>query len=319
MTQAAAAAIVVATIAASVLAQTQAGGVIRITAGRAEVRTGPSHTALAVHHADEGSYLLLIKEDGEWFQVELPMRGMRALGYVSKKLAVRVPPDEAAKAIAAMRHPPAKPPGDTIAVGVELTGRTIWLKAQRAMAIPIADPFYTVESAASSAALTQTLETMGTVSVAPTPPSVAEVTWIWVTEATTAAPVLATRQPSFYVTYGEVAGINPDEWSPYVVRLAAAGPAWRVISALVGPSDAAHQSGQHWEIRRTIAQNELPATVVGLVQGIVRVTPAAALTPGEYAMVIRPAFARRSYAGRDVLGEDGPGVAFGAAWVFGVK
>jgi hypothetical protein len=314
---AAGAVIVAAALAATALAQTPS--VIRITAGRADILSDSAEKSMTLGHAAEGAYLIVIQELRDWYRVEVSAGGLRAVGYVSKKVAVKVSPAEAARAIDAMRRPPRKPPGDTIVVGVELAGKTIWLKAQRAKAVPIADPFYTVESAASSEALIQTLETMGAGSVVSTPPGVTEVTWIWVTEAAKAAPVLATRQPSFYVTYGEVAGLNPNEWSPYVVRLAAAGPSWRVVSALVGPSNAAQQSQEDWEIRRTIAQNEMRASVAGLAHGIVRVTPAAALTPGEYAVVIRPAFARRAYAGRDVLGDDRLGAAFGAAWVFAVK
>ena len=305
-----------AALVATVLAQSDVD-VIRITLGRADIRSEPSPTAPILHQVSEGSYLILIKEDAGWFQVQLPSsRGLRALGYLPRTAAVKVKPAEAAAAVEAMRHPPSKPPGDSIVIGAELTGKTIWLKPQGTRAVWIPGAAATIAAAASGEALVAALAAGD----GPNPaiPGVNDVTWVWVTAATTSAPILASRRPSFYVSYGEVPGLDSREWAPYVVRLARAG-GWRVITALAGPALAANYSQPHWEIRRTIVQNEMKASITGLADGMVRLTLTAPLAPGEYALVIRPAFWRRSYAGRDILSDRGPGVAFGAAWVFAVR
>ena len=317
MSRAAAAALVTAAaLVATVLAQADAD-VIRITVGRADIRSDPSEAAPIIRQVNEGSYLIVIKEDAGWLTVQLPAsRGLRAVGYLPKASAVRVKPAEAAAALEAMRRPPSKPPpGDTIAIGAELTGKTVWLKAQATRAVWIPDAATTIAAAASSEALVAALAAGD----GPNPviPGVNDVTWVWVSAATS-APILASRRPSFYVFYGEVPGLDSREWAPYVVRLASAGE-WRVITALAGPALAANHSQPHWEIRRTIVQNEMKSSITGLTDGMMRLTLSAPLAPGEYALVIRPAFWRRSYAGRQILSDVGPGVAFGAAWVFAVK
>jgi hypothetical protein len=312
-----------AALAATVLAQSQA---IRITAGRTEIRSGPSDAMPPLQSVTEGTYLVLFKEDGDWFQVELPPHprrsdmsrpDMRALGYVSKRFAAKVPPAETAAALEAARRLPAWPPGASMVVGAEVSSKTIWLKAQPTRAVWIPDPAATIAGAASSEALLTALAA-GEGFNKPIP-GVNDVSWIWATAVAESTPVFSSRQPSFYVSYGDVEGLDAREWAPYVVRLSAAGGSWRVVSALPGPSTAMHHSRPHWEIRRTIVQDEMPGTITGLVEGTVRLSVKAPLKPGEYAIVIRPAFHRRLYAGRDVLGAYGPGVAFGAAWVFGVR
>lgn len=306
-----------AALVATVLAQSDVE-VIRITLGRADIRSDPSQAAPIIRQVNEGSYLIVIKEDAGWFQVQLPAsRGFRALGYLQKTSAVRVKAAEAAAALEAMRRPPTKPPpGDTIAIGAELTGKTIWLKAQATRPVWIPDAATTIAAAASSDALVAALAAGD----GPNPviPGVNDVTWVWVTAAATSAPVLASRRPSFHVSYGEVPGLDSREWAPYVVRLAPAGE-WRVITVLAGPALAVNHSQPHWEIRRTIVQNEMKSSITGLTDGMVRLTLTAPLAPGEYALVIRPAFWRRSYAGRQIMSDFGPGVAFGAAWVFAIK
>jgi hypothetical protein len=87
-----------AALVATVLAQSDVD-VIRITLGRADIRSEPSPAAPILRQVTEGSYLIVIKEDAGWFQVQLPAsRGLRALGYLQKTSAVRVKPAEATAA-----------------------------------------------------------------------------------------------------------------------------------------------------------------------------------------------------------------------------
>jgi hypothetical protein len=305
-------------LAGAVAAQSNAA--IRITAGRAEIRSTPSATAAVFQHVPEGTYLLLIKEEGGWFQVELPpnfkMPGVRAIGYVEARFATRVSGAEAARALETARRPKPKPPGDTIAVAAEVSGTSVWLKAQPTRAVWLAGTFPTLAEAVSTPALLDALRS-GSADGNP-PPGTHDVTWVWVTAALASPPVVPARRPSFFVSYGEVTGLDSNEWAPAVVRLSAAAD-WRVVSALPGHGLARTLSARTWEVRRGLMQLDAAGSVIGLAQGIVRVTLNAPLAPGEYALVIRPAFLQRRYAGRDILGDHGPGVAFGAAWVFQIK
>lgn len=312
-------------VAAAALAVTglvQTDAVIKITAGRADVRSDPSPGAPILRQVTEGTYLILIKEDGEWFQVQVSTTGLRAVGYVLRTAARKVTGAEAAKGAEAVRHPPAKAPGDTIAIGAELPGKTIWLKAQATRPVPVADIAPTMAAAASSEALQQILGSATDVSSIPAqvmPPGVNDVVWIWVARANASAPVLASRYPTFFVSYGEVPGLNSNEWAPYVVRLETVSEGWRVLSVLAGPALARNYSQPLWALRKELVQHQMAASLTGLTHGIVRLTLHVPLEPGAYAVVIRPAFPQRWYSGRQVLSDEGPGVAFGAAWVFGVK
>jgi len=312
-------------VAAVVLAVTvlaQADAVIRITAGRADVRSDPSPAAPIIRQVTEGTYLILIKEEGEWFQVQVPTRGFRAVGYVRTTAARKVTGAEAARGAEEVRHPPAKPPGHTIAIGAELPGKTVWLKAQATHPVPVAGIAPTIAAAASSDALKQILGIATDVSDIPAvvmPPGVNDVVWIWVAKANASAPVLASWYPTFFVSYGEVPGLNSNEWAPYVVRLEKVSEGWRVLSVLAGPALARNYSQPLWALRKELVQHQMAASLTGLTHGIVRLTLHVPLEPGAYAVVIRPAFPQRWYSGREVLSEDGPGVAFGAAWTFSIQ
>ena len=62
----------------------------------------------------------------------------------------------------------------------------------------------------------------------------------------------------------------------------------------------------------------MPSTIEGSGPGIVQLRPTASLTPGDYAIVLRPAFAR-GYSGRELLSDEGAGAVFNAAWKFKIK
>ncbi len=307
-------------------AQTPAA-TVRITADRANVRASPAADAPVLQQVWRGSYLFLMGEAGAWFQVQLPpnprMPGIRAVGYVSKTVATLVTGAEASAAAEAAKKPAVRPPGDTIAVGADHGGRTTWLKAVATRAVAVREAVASPEAMAASPALAWALGGGGagpTASRQTGPPAdAADVTWVWATAVDAPAAVLSSRRPSFFVSYGEVAGLNASEWAPGVIRLLPVGSGWRFVSAAPGSSHAKTAGEADWPLARVLVQASARTSLAGVAAGMVNVTLAAPLDPGEYALVIRPALSARRYAPRDVLGDEGPGVAFGAAWVFVVK
>jgi hypothetical protein len=249
---------------------------------------------------------------------------MRAIGYVAKSVAAVVTGAEAAAAAEGAEPPPAPAPGppagDSITVGVEQSGKTIWLKRlpTRAVSVP-GTGGATAGAIASNPDLLNALSPDGGPPTARSGGAAAEVTWVWVVSAPASAMTVAAKRPSFYVTYGDVPGLNPDEWAPVLVRLAPVGSGWRFVSALVGPPGAASRTDADWAVKRGLVHLEMRGSIAGVMRGTVRLTLAAPLDPGDYAVVIRPVFVQRSYSGAELLGGDGAGVAFRSAWAFAVK
>ena len=315
-----------AALAAAAVLVAQAPAIVRVTTDRANIRSSAAATAPVLVQVPAGTYLNVVTEEGAWFQVQLPpnprMPGIRMVGYVSKTVATVVTGVEAVKGAEAASRPIVKPRGDTITVGADHGGKTTWLKAAAVEGVPVVEAATSADAIAASGALQAALGGFGARPFAgrdvPAPAGADQVTWVWVTAAS-AAPVLTSRRPSFFVSYGEVGGLNSNEWVPAVVRLLPIGDSWRFVSALAGPANARLRGDADWAVRRGLVQRESRASLTALTQGIVRMTPDAPLEPGEYAVVIRPFFAERRYEGRSLLGDEGPGVALGAAWVFVVR
>ncbi len=308
--------------AASVWAQ--APTAIRVTAARANIRATPAADAPVIEQVTEGAYLELLKEEGAWFQVRVPPNprfpGIRAVGYVSKTVARLVSPAEAAAAAAdAARRPIVTPPGGTVAIAADHSGKTAWLKAAATRAVAVTDTGVTPTSAPASPALLVALGEAGADSSGRRD-ALAVVTWVWTVAADAPAPVLTSRRPSFFVSYGGVPGLDPNEWTPGVVRLQPVeGTAWRIVSAASGPADARTRGEADWAVLRDLSERSARISLSGTGPGIMRMTLNAPLEPGEYAVVLRPVYAARQYTGRRLLGNEGEGVAFGAVWVFGVR
>ena len=312
--------------AAAVLAA-QTPAVVRVTTDRANIRATPAATAQVIIQVPAGTYLNVLTEEGAWFQVQLPpnpkMPGLRMVGYVSKTVATVVTGVEAVKGAEAASRPIVRPRGDGITVGAEHGGATTWLKAAAVDVVPIVETATSADAIASGDALRTALGGSGARPFAArevqAPAGATDVLWVWVTAAGGAAPALTGRQPSFFVSYGRVEGLNANEWAPALVRLLPVGDSWRFVSALAGPANARVRSDADWVVKRGLVERDSRVVLTGLTQGIVRMAPDAPLAPGGYAVVIRPLFAAQRYDGRSLLGDEGSGVAFGAAWVFSVK
>ncbi len=74
-----------------------------------------------------------------------------------------------------------------------------------------------------------------------------------------------------------------------------------------------------WPVRRDMIESSMPVNIVGSGPGLMQMTLKAPLAPGEYAVVLRPAF-DRLYRGRYLVGGfAGEGLAFGAVWRFRIQ
>jgi hypothetical protein len=106
--------------------------------------------------------------------------------------------------------------------------------------------------------------------------------------------------------------------SPAIVQVigSAAGP--RVIGAVRGRVDQATRAQADWDLERDLKHEVIASKVEISPRGVARISPVAALPPGDYAVVMRPT-GNKKFAGASVLDEAEEGRVFGIAWVFVVK
>jgi hypothetical protein len=113
-------------------------------------------------------------------------------------------------------------------------------------------------------------------------------------------------------------GLDAGQWVPAVVKLPAAGPGWRFVTALPGPADAPVRAARDWRALPDLIQSAVPVTVTGSAAGLMQMTPNAPLAAGEYGVVLRPAF-DQPLSGVRVMAGVAEGVPFGAVWRFAIR
>jgi hypothetical protein len=84
-----------------------------------------------------------------------------------------------------------------------------------------------------------------------------------------------------------------------------------------GPADLPTSDRVDWPLRANLRERGVSSYVEARGDGMMRVRLAAALAPGDYAIVLRPAFLK-DHAGARVLCGVGDGLAFSTAWPFSV-
>ena len=144
-----------------------------------------------------------------------------------------------------------------------------------------------------------------------------QVAYVWVLDAATAPTAIEERRPVFLVDFKKTAGVHPDDLLPALVRLAPAPSGRRVVGMVRGRADEIARTTAEWDVMRDFRQETVKAEVKIVEPGAARITPAADLPPGEYAVVIRPP--RKRLIGAVVLSEAGEGRLFRTAWSFVIR
>ena len=290
---------------------------VRTFAENTTIRSEPNERAAPLDDVPSGTFLEVVSHSGDWFQVRLPpdprLGSARPLGYVSRLVSVPVTGAEITAAEAAVTKPIVRPPGEGITVGVDSQGKSLWLAPTyvRPVALQLKGKPDSVEA---GLAVTEALQRPPARPASPN----AQVTWVWVTPADEHGPVIG-GSPSFFVEYRQVRGLDPPDWVPGIVRLGTAGTAWRLVTAIPGHADAASREAADWPIRRDMIETSMPVNIIGSGPGLMQMTVKTPLAPGEYAVVLRPAF-DRLYRGRYLVGGfAGEGLAFGAVWRFTIQ
>jgi len=299
-------------LATSVLAQD--AGVVKVTAARANVRSEPNDKAPVVAQVTAGTVLTLKAIEGDWFRVQLPPMGaIRVEAYISRKVAaldkpgsapVPAPPPGGTKPV--VTGPPAEPSGVTVAWAAG--NQATWLTSRVAQLGQLSDRGDSVRAIA--AVLPTDLH-------APMDAGPTQVAYVWVLDEAAAPTAIAERRPVFLVDFKKTAGVHPDDLLPALVRLAPAASGRRVVGMVRGRADEIARTTAEWDVMRDFRQETVKAEVKIVEPGAARITPAADLPPGEYAVVIRPP--RKRLIGAVVLSEAGEGRLFRTVWAFVIR
>ena len=145
-----------------------------------------------------------------------------------------------------------------------------------------------------------------------------QITYVWVTDQASSSRVISDPRAAFAVQYKEVPGVSPDDFAPALVRLTGTPSGVRVVAVLRGRADQASRRPLDWDIVKDLKYELVKAAVDQAERGVASLHPAAALEPGEYAIVLRPAGSKK-FSGTSVLSDTGEGRALNVIWAFTVK
>ena len=290
-------------------------GTVKVTAARANVRSEPNDKAPVVAQVQAGTVLTLKAIEGDWFRVQLPQMGaVRVEAFISRKVASVEKPGAASAA----STPPsgAKPPASTgpprdasgITVAWAADNQATWLSSRLARVGQLSDRSDSVRAIA--AALPGELH-------APMDAGPTQVAYVWVLDEAAAPASIDQRRPVFVVDFKQTAGVPPDDLMPALVRLVPDAKGRRVVGMVRGRADEIARTTAGWEVMRDFRQETVKAEVTIVEPGAARITPAADLLPGEYAVVVRPP--RKRLTGAIVLSEAGEGRLFRTAWPFAIR
>ena len=144
------------------------------------------------------------------------------------------------------------------------------------------------------------------------------VTYVWAVPGPASSAIVG-NAPSFDVTYTGIAGINADEYEPAIVKLTPTTNNWRLVGASQGKADTLQDSSAEWPIYSSYVEEKIPSQLQKLASGHVKISPASALSPGQYGVVLRPRSKGKRFAGTDVANGQGEGLVFDSIFDFAVK
>jgi hypothetical protein len=140
-----------------------------------------------------------------------------------------------------------------------------------------------------------------------------KVTSVWALPGMRSTVIAASSKPRFEMEYGNLLGIDPDAYEPFVVKLVQTKDNWRLVgatkSAMGQLSTEAYEKVT--EVRVKSKCERMAA------RGQVQVVPQQALEPGEYAIVLRAIHPGKRSQGS--LGGPAEQTVFFSVWDFTIQ
>lgn len=146
-----------------------------------------------------------------------------------------------------------------------------------------------------------------------------KVTYVWALPGASSGSFTPNNLPSFEVDYAGIPGVNSDAFEPQIVKLSVSQSTFRLVGATEAATSVQQSAQQEWPMYSSFIEDRIPSTVQKLASGQARVTPNAALAPGQYAVALRPTDKSHKFSGEQVGKNQGEGLLFNYAWSFAVK
>jgi hypothetical protein len=119
--------------------------------------------------------------------------------------------------------------------------------------------------------------------------STPSITAVFALNRSTSATVLQTSQPQFEIVYGDIPGIDPDEYQPAIVKLTATKDNYRLRGAARIKDSKVIYEG--------FVQDAVQTQTQKLARGHMQISPQAALPAGEYGLVLVPVNEKKVVSG----------------------
>lgn len=145
------------------------------------------------------------------------------------------------------------------------------------------------------------------------------VTYVWALPGPKSDTVLDTNQPNFAVHFGNVPGVNPDEYAPVLLKLATGSNNLRLVGATQAKQDEFQSSSMDWEVYSSFVEDRVAAQATRVASGDYTLQTSSALPPGEYGIALRPVSKDKKFSGSAVSQNSGDGLLFNSVWAFAVK
>jgi hypothetical protein len=139
-----------------------------------------------------------------------------------------------------------------------------------------------------------------------------KVTYVWALPGPQSSAVVSNNKPRFEMEYGNLLGIDPDAYEPFIVKIVPSKDNWRLIGAT---KSTMGQLGT--EAYEKVTEVRVKSKYERLGRGQVRIEPTEALPSGEYGIVLRAIHPGKRAQGS--LGGPAEQTVFFSVWDFSVQ
>jgi hypothetical protein len=142
------------------------------------------------------------------------------------------------------------------------------------------------------------------------------ITYLWAVPGRRSSLGLRTGLPQFEVVYGEIPGIDPDDYEPFVVRLMPTRENWRLVGAKKDDPEAYKK--KEWSAYSEFIEERIPIRSNRIGRGHFALSLERLMEGGEYGVVLRPTSRSKVFSGDDIASRKNSGVLFDTVWSFSV-
>jgi hypothetical protein len=147
----------------------------------------------------------------------------------------------------------------------------------------------------------------------------APMTDVWAIPGVKSDTVIHEGQTMFEVQFDGIAGINPGEYEPALVRLEPSPSNFRLVGATTATPSEMQGSEANWDIYASFVEQRVATQATKVASGRYQLQATGGLAPGEYGVVLRPLNKAKKFSGSSVSQNVGDGLVFNCVWSFEVQ